>query len=129
MGEIGSIGQSRPPELIPLAGKPPAAGALHARFADALSDALGHPRGLTFSAHARQRLEERGIEIGPAESARLEQALDEAALKGARESLLILDSAALVVSVLNRRVITVMAPNPASNTVITNIDSVVMVGE
>lgn len=129
MDPIHALGLKRQPELIPATAKAPVHQPGRTRFADALSDALGVGRALTFSAHALQRLGERGLAFGPAETARLERAVDDAARKGSRESLLIMDTAALVVSVPNRTVITVLEPDPASNTVITNIDSVVVVGE
>lgn len=129
MTPLDPVALHRPLELLPASNPNRTRDAGRARFADALSDALGHTRELTFSAHAEQRLEQRGIELGPDEHARLHRAVDDAAQKGARQSLLILDSTALVVSVPNRTVITVMEPDPAANMVITNIDSVVVVGE
>lgn len=129
MNPLDAIGNHRPPELLGLSTSKVQRPSNSSRFADALSDALGQTGALSFSAHAEQRLEQRGIELGPGEQARLHRAVDDAARKGARQSLLILDSTALVVSVPNRTVITVMEPDPAANTVITNIDSVVVVGE
>ena len=129
MTPLSPIPGHRPPELLPASAAKLRNQAGGTRFADALSDALGQYRGLAFSAHAELRLQERGIELGPEDHARLNRALEDAAQKGSRNSLLILDSTALVVSVPNRTVITVMEPDPAANTVITNIDSVVVVGE
>lgn len=126
---IEAIGLGRPPELLSAPGKPPALLTGPPRFAAVLSEALKVSKPVSFSAHARQRLEERSIDITPRDETRIERAVDEAALKGARESLLILGRTALVVSVPNRTVITVMEPNPADNMVVTNIDSVVVVRE
>lgn len=129
MTPLEAIGAHRPPELLPASSSKPLRSPGVTSFADTLTDALGQARGLAFSAHAEQRLEQRGIKLDASEHARLHRAVDDAARKGARQSLLILDSTALVVSVPNRTVITVMEPDPAANTVITNIDSVVVVGE
>jgi len=80
-----------------------------------------------FSAHARQRLEQRGVRLGPKETARIGQALDQAAAKGARETLLLFDHHALIASVPNRTVITAMTPDAAQGAVFTQIDSAVVV--
>lgn len=82
--------------------------------------------GLHFSRHAQKRLEQRGIDIDGARMARLEQAVGQAAAKGARESLILLDEMALVVSVQNRTVVTAMDQQAGKEQVFTNIDSVVI---
>ena len=81
---------------------------------------------LHFSRHAQKRLEQRGIDIDGARMARLEQAVGQAAAKGARESLILLDEMALVVSVQNRTVVTAMDQQAGKEQVFTNIDSVVI---
>lgn len=82
--------------------------------------------GLHFSRHAQRRLEQRGIDIDGARMVRLEQAVGHAAAKGARESLILLDEMALVVSVQNRTVVTAMDQQAGKEQVFTNIDSVVI---
>jgi len=82
--------------------------------------------GLHFSRHAQKRLEQRGIDIDGARMARLGQAVDQAAAKGGRESLILLDEMALVVSVQNRTVVTAMDQQAGKEQVFTNIDSVVI---
>ncbi len=82
--------------------------------------------GLHFSRHAQKRLEQRGIDIDGAQMARLEQAVGQAAAKGSRESLILLDEMALVVSVQNRTVVTAMDQQAGKEQVFTNIDSVVI---
>lgn len=99
-----------------------------ADFAAALDQAVEASRKLAFSAHARQRLAERNIVLRPPDMARLEKAVHAASLKGAQESLVIMDALAFVVSVPNRTVITVLSPVNGEETVITQIDSAVVVG-
>lgn len=82
--------------------------------------------GLHFSRHAQKRLEQRGIDIDGARMARLEQAVGQAAAKGGRESLILLDEMALVVSVRSRTVVTAMDQQAGKEQVFTNIDSVVI---
>ena len=90
-------------------------------FADRLGDAL------KVSGHAQSRLASRGIELdGPAWD-RVKGGVDRAAAKGARESLVLMDDVALVVSVKNRTVITAVDKGSLRDNVFTNIDSAVIV--
>lgn len=75
------------------------------------------------SAHARERLRTRGIELGGVELERLGQAMDRIARKGGRESLVLGEQAAFVVSVPNRTVITAIPRDELQDNVFTNIDS------
>lgn len=83
--------------------------------------------GLKFSQHALQRIQNRNIQLGKADLARLSGAVDKAAQKGARDSLIVMDNLALVVSVKNRTVITAMDGANLKDNVFTNIDSAVIV--
>ncbi len=82
--------------------------------------------GIHFSKHAQKRLEQRGIDMAGDRMARLEQAVGQAAAKGSRESLILLDEMALVVSVQNRTVVTAMDQQARKEQIFTNIDSVVI---
>ncbi len=82
--------------------------------------------GVKFSAHAQERMRMRSIELSPADLTRIDQAVKQAAAKGSRESLLLSDKAAFVVSVKNRTVITVVDAAHMKENVFTNIDSAVI---
>ena len=85
------------------------------------------PRGkLRLSAHASDRLARRGIALAEEDIARIGGALDQAERKGARESLVVSDGVALLVSVPNRTVITAMPIHEADTNIFTNIDSAVV---
>ncbi len=79
-----------------------------------------------FSGHAMQRVERRGIDLGPQTLARLRDGVDRAAAKGARDSVVLVDGTAFVVSVRNRTVITAVDPGHMRDHVFTNIDSAVI---
>jgi flagellar operon protein len=81
---------------------------------------------IRWSAHASARLAQRGIELSTEQHARLEAAVDRAAAKGAKDSLVLLDDHALVVSAQNRTVITALGLHQAKENVFTNIDSAVI---
>jgi flagellar operon protein len=81
---------------------------------------------LRWSAHARDRLAQRQIAISPEVAQRLEDAVAKAATKGAKESLVLVDNLAFVVSVTNRTVITAVDQEGLRDQVFTNIDSAVL---
>jgi len=83
--------------------------------------------GLKFSAHAQERLRIRNIELDNQDVFRLEQGVNQLAVKGGRESLVLMDRSAFVVNVQNRTVITAIADESLQNNVFTNIDSAVIV--
>jgi flagellar operon protein len=82
---------------------------------------------LRISGHALTRLDSRDIQLGSEQWERVLEGVDRAAGKGARESLVMVDDVALVVSVKNRTVITAMDRQNLMNNVFTNIDSAVIV--
>ncbi|USG67930.1 flagellar protein [Brevibacillus ruminantium] len=99
-------------------------------FHDVLVESIDQPnekRALSFSQHALNRLQERGITLDDAKLDRLTSGVRKAANKGARESLIMMDNVAFVVSIPNRKVITAVDDNRMKDNVFTNIDSAVFV--
>lgn len=84
------------------------------------------PGALRWSAHAVQRLSQRQIAITPEVQKRLEGAVDRLEAKGGRESIVLVDRMAFVVSVKNRTVITAVDQAGMRDQVFTNIDSAVL---
>jgi flagellar operon protein len=105
--------------------KPAAGGQSGQSFADALTQA-GKPEQLQFSKHALARVQRRGIELDRATLGRLSEGVGRAASKGSRDSLVLVDGTAFVVSVSNRTVITAVGSEHMKNNVFTNIDSAVI---
>lgn len=94
-------------------------------FESVLEGQLGrHP--LKFSQHAQSRMASRGIEFGPEQLVRVENAVAQLQAKGGRDSLVMLDQTAMVVSVKNSTVVTVVDRNSLQNNVFTNIDSAII---
>jgi flagellar operon protein len=92
-------------------------------FGDVLAEKTGQ---VQFSGHALQRVRRRGIEVDAGTLERLQSGVDRAAGKGARESVVFVDSTAFVVSVRNRTVITAVDRDHMKDHVFTNIDSAVI---
>jgi flagellar operon protein len=96
-------------------------------FGDVLAGKLQQPsKPVTFSGHALQRLERRGIDLDDQTLARLNGGVDRAAAKGSRSSVVLVDDSAFVVSVPNRTVITAVDREHMKDQVFTNIDSAVI---
>lgn len=94
-------------------------------FAEALEQA-GGSQPLQFSRHALARVQRRGIELDSATLGRLSEGVGRAASKGSRDSLVLVDGTAFVVSVSNRTVITAVGSEHMKDNVFTNIDSAVI---
>ena len=82
--------------------------------------------GLKVSAHAKERIQSRSIPFGATEMTRMEKAVKKAEAKGCRESIVMLDRNAFVVSVRNKTIITAMDGINVKENVFTNIDSAVI---
>ncbi len=81
---------------------------------------------IKFSGHAKERLRTRNIDFNQQQLDRIASAVDRAASKGSKDSLLLVDNVAAVVSVENRTVITVVDEASMNQNVFTNIDSAVI---
>lgn len=82
---------------------------------------------LKFSAHAVDRMKSRGISFAPDMMKNIESAVSRAASKGSRDTLVLAGDNALIVSVKNNTVVTVMDRAAMRENVFTNIDSTVVV--
>ncbi len=114
------------PAAAPGTTRPPSPPATPGAFRDVLAGKLVESGPLKFSGHALDRIQRRGIDVGANELARLEDGVTRAAAKGGRESLVLVDGTAFVVSVPNRTVITAVDREHMREQVFTNIDSAVI---
>lgn len=107
-------------------------GAAHApSFAQTLQAAN---QGITISGHAQTRLASRQINLTAADYLKLSDAMQKAASKGARSSLVLMDRSGssggqvgLVVSIPNRTVITAVDTQSLKENIFTNIDSAMII--
>jgi flagellar operon protein len=83
-------------------------------------------QGVRFSTHAQKRLDKRDIQLGDDGLARLNAAVDRAAQRGGRDSLVLMDDLAFIVNVKERLVVTAMSGESRKEGVFTQIDSVVL---
>ena len=95
-------------------------------FKKTLDQVIASDTDVKFSAHARARLHSRGVELSDEKVQAISEAIDKAEAKGAKESLILADEAAYVVSVKNRTVITAFDRDNLRDGVFTAIDSAVI---
>ncbi|HEY9187070.1 MAG TPA: TIGR02530 family flagellar biosynthesis protein [Bacteroidota bacterium] len=81
---------------------------------------------LKFSQHAKNRVEARNLDISSEDLTKLDEAVDKASEKGAKDSLIFLRDMAFIVNVKNRTVITALDSEQIKDNVFTNIDSVLI---
>lgn len=89
-------------------------------------DKLQEKQEVVFSAHARERIESRKIELDSEDMHRIEDAMDKVKAKGARSSLLMFGEVALLASVTNRTIITAVDGSEEREQIFTGIDSAVI---
>lgn len=94
-------------------------------FLEHLNKAV-QPAELKISKHASERLAERNIHISDAEWAHVNEKVNEAKAKGIKDSLVLMDQAALIVSAKNSTVITAMDRMEAKDQLFTNIDGTIV---
>ncbi|RBP95251.1 flagellar operon protein [Cytobacillus firmus] len=99
------------------------------KFSAHLQTALQTEGNLIVSKHAKQRLEQRGIHISAERWKQIEDKVQEARDMGVKESLVLLDNAALVVSAKNNTVITAMDRKEARTQIFTNIDGTIILDQ
>ena len=81
---------------------------------------------IKFSNHAIERMQSRGISYSHQDLNKLSEAVSRAAAKGSKDTLILMDQSALIVSVKNNTVVTVMDKNALKENVFTNIDSTIV---
>jgi flagellar operon protein len=96
-------------------------------FSDLLAGQMAEPKPVNFSAHAQSRLLSRSIQLTNQQMDRLQHGVNQAAQKGARDSLVMVDNLAFIVSVSNRTVVTAVDGAAQNGNVFTQIDSAVIV--
>ncbi len=95
-------------------------------FEDILNGKISQKEELKFSKHADNRLSERNITLTEEQLKRLEDGTERARTKGIKESLVLVDDMAFIVSVKNNTVVTAMGKGEYDS-VFTNIDGAVII--
>ena len=96
------------------------------QFADLLQQKAEASQPVQFSKHAARRVQERGIDMTDSLLSNLNQAVQKARDKGARDVVIIGESNAFIVNVPNNVVVTTMSEMEMKENIFTNIDSAVL---
>lgn len=94
-------------------------------FENVLKEQINKKEGFTISNHAAERL--RGISFNALDMQKINEGINRAEEKGAKNSLILYKDVALVTSIENRTVITAVQGERRKENVFTNIDSVVLI--
>jgi len=101
--------------------------AITSKFAETFRQTVEQTTGsLTISKHAQMRLQQRDINIDQQTWATIEQKLQKAKTMGVKDSLVLLDQAALIVSSKNNVVVTAMSRDEATTQIFTNINGTII---
>ncbi|MEA4988312.1 MAG: TIGR02530 family flagellar biosynthesis protein [Anaerovorax sp.] len=98
-----------------------------ASFETILKEQLNKNESLQFSKHAKERVNQRGIEITDTLLKDLNNAVSKARDKGAKDVVIFDAKNAFIVNIPNNMVITTMAGSELKENVFTNIDSAVII--
>ncbi len=94
-------------------------------FKEVMKKKLKDNLRIEFSKHARNRIISRDIKVSGNELRKLNKGVEKAEDKGARDSLIMVNKVAYIVSVENKTVITAIDDENVKENVFTNIDSAV----
>lgn len=104
-----------------------AAGSVTGSFGQLLQERVKQEQGVQFSKHAAQRVEQRGIHVTENLLNSINQAVDKARGKGAKDVVIISSQGAFIVNIPNNTVITSMSGSEMQDNIFTNIDSAVLI--
>jgi flagellar operon protein len=93
--------------------------------ADGVADELGMS-GIKVSGYARRRMEQASAPLHCSTARRLRHAIERAEQKGSKDSLILLDNFAFVVSVEHMVVVTAVEDGRSQEGIFTHVDSVVI---
>jgi flagellar operon protein len=94
-------------------------------FGKILQEEIKKSSDLKFSKHAEQRLQNRNIHLTQLQRDKISRAVDKAAEKGIKDSLVMVDNLAFVVNVKSKTVITAVNSSEMRDNIFTNIDGAV----
>ncbi|MBO2945751.1 flagellar biosynthesis protein [Paenibacillus sp. F411] len=128
MNDRITIGSMYPGSLHPASlhnkrqSSPPGSSAENGVFKELLRE-----NQIKISQHAAKRMEQRGIQLQSDQLAQISTAVEQAAAKGSKESLILLRDMAFIVNVHNRTMVTAMDGKAMKDNVFTQIDSAVII--
>ncbi len=96
-------------------------------FREILKASIESTKDIKFSKHAARRMQERNIKLSNVQLYKMENALEKAQIKGAKDSLLLMGNTAFIVNVPSRTIVTAIDNVDTQDNVFTNIDSAIII--
>ncbi len=96
-------------------------------FDAVFQEELSRQSEVKFSKHAMERLQTRNIKLSNEDLSKINEAVNKAAEKGVKETLIIMGSSAFIANVKNKTIITAATEDNLKNNVFTNIDGAVII--
>lgn len=95
-------------------------------FEEILGKNINDNESFVISSHAAERLKQRNISFDESDMKSINEGINRAEEKGAKESLILYKDTALIASIKNRTIITAVDKESSKGNVFTNVDSVVI---
>lgn len=96
-------------------------------FGNILQEEVNKQTEVKFSKHAMERLQARNISLTGDDISKINNAVNKAAEKGVKETLIIMGNAAFIANVKNKTIITAATEENLKENVFTNIDGAVII--
>ncbi len=96
-------------------------------FDAVFQEELSKQSEVKFSKHAMERLQARNIKLSKEDLNKIGDAVNKAAEKGVKETLIIMGNSAFIANVKNKTIITAATEDNLKNNVFTNIDGAVII--
>ena len=96
-------------------------------FGAVFQEELSKQSEVKFSKHAMERLQSRNIKLSKEDLNKIGDAVNKAAEKGVKETLIIMGNSAFIANVKNKTIITAATEDNLKNNVFTNIDGAVII--
>ncbi|MCK9216510.1 MAG: flagellar protein [Firmicutes bacterium] len=96
-------------------------------FDEVLDKVISKEQNVKFSKHAQERLEKRNIEFTTQDIKNINNAVEKAAQKGLKDTLIIMGNTALIANVRNKTVITATTDESLRDKIFTNIDGAIII--
>lgn len=96
-------------------------------FDEVLDKVISKKQDIKFSKHAQERLEKRNIEFTKQDIKNINNAVEKAAEKGLKDTLIIMGDTALIANIRNKTVITATTDESLRDKIFTNIDGAIII--
>ncbi|NLM44834.1 MAG: flagellar protein [Clostridiales bacterium] len=95
-------------------------------FADILQSKISQREAIKFSKHAQERLISRNVKLTQEDITKIDKAVEKAAKKGVKDTLILLGNTAFIANVKSKTIITAATEETLKENMFTNIDGAII---